>query len=114
MNEPRSLDVLKEIRELELETAQRVDEARAEAEAAVTRAAADARRAVADARTRGTRQAEERHLNRLDAAAAEAEHIGRAGQASATELLGRLRSLLGGRIDEMVELLLETAGEDGR
>lgn len=114
MDEPRALTALNEIRALELEMAQRLDEARVDAAAAVARASDQARSTVSDARERGASQAVERQRVRVDTATVQAEQIRHAGEATATELLETLRPRLGELIDEMVELILSTSGGDGR
>jgi vacuolar-type H+-ATPase subunit H len=114
MDEPRALTAITEIRSLELEMAQRLDEARAEVDAAVACASDQARRTVTDAGERGARQAEECRRSRVDAATDQAEQIRHAGEVNAAELLETLRPRLGELIDEMVEVVLSTSGQDGR
>lgn len=107
------MDALAEIRALELEMAQRLDDARTDAEAAKVRAADEARRCVAEAHERGARQAEERRRTRLEAAVAQAEQTRRDGRADAAERRQVVRSRLRDLVDEMVEVVLATTGGNG-
>ncbi len=114
MDDRRAITALTEIRSLELEMAQRLDDARAEAKAAVMGARDDARRVVAAARVRGAEHAQLRHQRRLDDATAEAEQIRLDGEAAAAALLETLRPRLIALIDEMIEVVLATSTEGGQ
>lgn len=102
-------DLLAEIRSLELQMAQELDDARAAATEALARARAEGRALVDEAAERGSRHAEERHRDRLVAAAVEAERTRQAGEDAAAELLASLRTRFGELVDDMVEVVLTTS-----
>jgi vacuolar-type H+-ATPase subunit H len=111
MTEPQ--DLLADIRSLELQLAQQLDEARRAAADDVASAHEQAGRLVDEATERGTRRAAERRRERLAAADTEAERIRNAGDAAATELLASVRPQLDELVDELVELVLTTSDGGG-
>ncbi len=109
----KSKEILAAIRSLELEMATELDAAKAAAAEEVARARDEADLLVHDATKRGTRRAEQRHEERLAAAALEAETIRRDGDQAAAELLAQLRPQLAELVDDLVEVVLTTSDPGG-
>lgn len=112
MGDDRALTALNEIRSLELEMAQRLDEARAAAAASIADAQRDARATVGAARRRGVDEAEARQRRRVEAAHRDAERIRSSGRSGAAELLDELRPRLRTLLPEMLTLVTTAAEED--
>ena len=102
------------IRQTELAAARRVEEAREQADVAMTRARAESAALRSEARRRG-RELAQRHLeSSIAVAEAEAERVRAAGEAAARELLDSAKDHIDAVAAALVRAVLAPPVEEGK